>query len=239
MTWSIVVHDPATEAFAVAVSTKAFAVGASCPFVRAGVGAVSTQSMTNRYLGPAILDAMARGISPAAAIEGALAGDDGKHLRQVHAVERHGRSAAWTGDNCVMWCGSASAPHISVAGNMLVGEGVVASTLASMQSGAALDLPERMMVAMEAGQDAGGDRRGRQSAAMVVVTTEDFPDLNLRVDDHTDPLEELRRLLGVWRRERAPGLATQPRKADPAGITDLDAIEAGWIARGLDIRLRR
>jgi len=239
MTWSIVVHDPATEAFAVAVSTKAFAVGASCPFVRAGVGAVSTQSMTNRYLGPAILDAMARGIAPAAAIEGALAGDDGKHLRQVHAVDRHGRSAAWTGDNCVMWCGSASAPNVSVAGNMLAGEAVVASTLAAMQSGTALDLPERLMVAMEAGQDAGGDRRGRQSAAMVVVTTEDFPDLNLRVDDHTDPLVELRRLLGVWRRERAPGLATQPRKADPAGIIDLDAIEAGWIARGLDIRLRR
>jgi len=239
MTWSIVVHDPATDAFAVAVSTKAFAVGASCPFVRAGVSAVSTQSMTNRYLGPAILDAMARGIGPAAAIEGALAGDDGKHLRQVHAVDRHGRSAAWTGDNCVMWCGSASAPNVSVAGNMLAGEAVVASTLAAMQSGTALDLPERMMVAMEAGQDAGGDRRGRQSAAMVVVTTEDFPDLNLRVDDHTDPLVELRRLLGVWRRERAPGLATQPRRADPAGIIDLDAIEAGWIARGLDIRLRR
>ena len=239
MTWSIVVHDPVTDAFAVAVATKAFAVGASCPFVRAGLGAVSTQSMTNRYLGPAILDAMARGIAPAAAIEGALAGDEGKHLRQVHAVDRHGRTAAWTGDNCVMWCGGVSAAHVSVAGNMLAGADVVGATLAGMQAGAALDLPERMMAALEAGQGAGGDRRGRQSAAMVLVTTEDFPDLNLRVDDHVDPLGELRRLLGVWGRERAPGLATQPRKADPAGVIDLDAIEAGWIARGLDIRLRR
>ncbi len=239
MTWSIVAHDPATGAFAVAVATKAFAVGASCPFVRSGVGAVSTQSMTNRYLGPAILDAMARGIAPAAAIEGALAGDDGKHLRQVHAVDRHGRTAAWTGNNCVLWCGSASAPHVSVAGNMLAGEAVVADTLAAMAACTALDLPERLMRAMEAGEDAGGDRRGRQSAAMVLTTTEDFPDLNLRVDDHVAPLPELRRLLEIWRRERAPGLASQPRKADPAGLIDLDAIEAGWLARGLDLRLRR
>jgi uncharacterized Ntn-hydrolase superfamily protein len=138
-----------------------------------------------------------------------------------------------------MWCGSMSAPFVSVAGNMLAGEAVVADTLAAMRTGAALDLPERLMRAMEAGEAAGGDRRGRQSAAMVLTTTEDFPDLNLRVDDHATPLPELRRLLDVWRREREPGLATQPRKADPAGIIDLDAIEAGWIARGLDIRFRR
>lgn len=239
MTWSIVTHDPATGAFAVAVATKAFAVGASCPYVRAGVGAVSTQSMTNRYLGPAILDAMARGIAPDAAIEGALAGDAGKGLRQVHAVDRYGRTAAWTGQNCVMWCGNMSAPFISVAGNMLAGAAVVADTLAAMQTGQAMKIPERLMAAMEAGEAAGGDRRGRQSAAMKLVTTEDFPDLDLRVDDHATPLPELRRLLAIWRRERAPGLATQPRRADPAGIIDLDAIEADWIARRLDIRLRR
>jgi uncharacterized Ntn-hydrolase superfamily protein len=95
------------------------------------------------------------------------------------------------------------------------------------------------MQAMEAGEAAGGDRRGRQSAAMKLVTTEDFPDLDLRVDDHAQPLAELRRLLEIWQRERAPGLATAPRKADPAGFIDLDAIEAGWMARGLDLRFRR
>src|ERR671929_1347950 len=125
MTWSIVAHDPATGAFAVAVAPCAFAVGASCPYVRAGVGAVSTQSFTNRYLGPAILDGMARGLPPAAAIEGALAGDEGRGIRQVHAVDRQGRTAAWTGKNCVAWCGSVSAPGISVAGNMLAGEKTV------------------------------------------------------------------------------------------------------------------
>lgn len=239
MTWSIVVHDPASGAFAVAVATKAFAVGASCPFVRSGVGAVSTQSMTNRYLAPAVLDALARGLPPGAAIEGALAGDDGRGIRQIHAVDRHGRTAAWTGQNCVEWCGSVAAPGVSVAGNMLAGEPTIAETLATWQAHPDLDIPERLMLAMEAGEAAGGDRRGRQSAAMVFTTTEDFPDLNLRVDDSTDPLAELRRLLGIWRRERAPGLATQPTRANPSGFIDLDAIEAGWIARGLDLRFRR
>jgi uncharacterized Ntn-hydrolase superfamily protein len=238
MTWSIVAHDSATGAFAVAVTTCAFAVGASCPFVRAGVGAVSTQSMTNRYLGPAILDALARGLDPASAIEGALVGDEGKHLRQVHAVDRHGRTAAWTGRNCVEWCGSADAPWVSVAGNMLAGEGVVADTLARFTASDAA-LPERMMDALDAGQRAGGDRRGKQSAAMVLTTTEDFPDLNLRVDDHAEPLAELRRLLAIWRRDTAPGLNTRPRRENPSGFIDLDAIEAGWRARGSDLRFRR
>src|SRR5271165_7010609 len=249
MTWSIVAHDPATGAFAVAIATRAFAVGASCPFVRAGVGAVSTQSMTNRYLGPAVLDGLARGLEPAAAIEGALAGDAGSGLRQVHAVDRHGRAAAWTGQNCVEWCGSVAHEGVSVAGNMLAGEAVIAETLAAFrapspkvgvtEAGAAIALPERLMRAMLAGQEAGGDRRGRQSAAMRLITTEDFPDLDLRVDDHPDPLAELDRLLGLWRAESEPRLALAPRRANPSGFTDLDAIEAGWRARGLDLRFRR
>jgi uncharacterized Ntn-hydrolase superfamily protein len=239
MTWSIVAHDPNTGAFAVAVATKAFAVGASCPFVRAGVGAVSTQSMTNRYLGPAILDGMARGLAPAAAIEGALAGDEGRGIRQVHAVDSAGRTAAWTGVNCVEWCGSVSSGGISVAGNMLAGEPTVAATLAAWKSGRDLPMPDRLMTAMEAGEAAGGDRRGKQSAAMVMVTTEDFPDLNLRVDDHTEPLAELRRLLEIWKIEGVLRLGIAPSKASPSGLTDLDAIEAGWIARGMDLRFRR
>jgi len=249
MTWSIVTHDPTTGAFAVAVATRAFAVGASCPFVRSGVGAVSTQSMTNRYLGPAILDGLARGLDPASAIEGALAGDAGSGLRQVHAVDRHGRTAAWTGRNCVEWCGSVAGTSVagvsvagggvSVAGNMLAGEAVIAETLTSFEAAETLPLPERLMRAMLAGQAAGGDRRGRQSAAMRLITTEDFPDLDLRVDDHPDPLAELDRLLGLWREQAEARLAAAPRRANPAGFTDLDAIEAGWRARGLNLKFRR
>src|ERR1700722_2380845 len=154
MTWSITAFDPKTDAFAVSVATKAFAVGASCPFVRAGVGAVSTQSMTNRYLGPAILDGMARGLPPAAAIEGALAGDEGRGIRQVHAVDRFGRSAAWTGQNCVDWCGSVSAEGISVAGNMLPGEPTIRQTLRTWNTGDELPMPERLMTSMQAGEAA-------------------------------------------------------------------------------------
>lgn len=235
----MVCHDAATGAFAVAVATKAFAVGAFCPYVRVGVGAVSTQSMTNRYLAPAVLDAMARGLPPDAAIQGALAGDEGAGIRQIHAVDRFGRTAAWTGGNCVEWCGSVSAQGVSVAGNMLTGAPTVEATLAAYQLNANVPFPDRLMQAMEAGQAAGGDRRGRQSAAMKLITTEDFPDLDVRVDDHPDPLTELRRLLDIWKVQGRPRLGVTPSKTNPSGLTDLDALEAGWIAAGLDLRFRR
>ncbi len=239
MTWSIVAHEPATGAFAVAVTTCSFAVGANCPYVRSGVGAVSTQSLTNRYLGPAVLDAMARGLAPAEAIEVALDPDEGRHLRQVHAVDRMGRTAAWTGRHCVTWCGERTAEHVSVAGNMLAGPEVVGATFDTFQARADLELPERLMAALEAGEASGGDRRGRQSAAMLLTTTEDFPDLDIRVDDDTDPLPELRRLLALWRQHWSSRKAWAPSKANPSGCTDLDVIEAAWKAQGLDLRFRR
>ena len=203
------------------------------------MGAVSTQSFTNRYLGPAVLDGMARGLHPAAAIEGALAGDEGRGIRQVHAVDRFGRSAAFTGRNCVDWAGDRATPGLSVAGNMLAGPAVLHDTLAAFAAHDNQPLPERLALALEAGEAAGGDKRGRQSAALRMITTEDFPDLDLRVDDHQDPLRELARLLALWRRDRAPFLDRQPRKANPSGFTDLDAIEASWRGAGLDLRFRR
>jgi uncharacterized Ntn-hydrolase superfamily protein len=239
MTWSIVAHEPATGAFAVAIATCALAVGAGCPHVRSGVGAVATQSITNRYLGPAVLDLMAQGVEPAAAIERALAGDEGRHLRQVHAVDARGRAAAWTGRHCVTWCGERTGAGVSVAGNMLAGPQVVAATFAAFADGCGLDLAERLMAAMEAGEAAGGDRRGRQSAAMRLATTEDFPDLDLRVDDHAHPLPELRRLLGLWRKQWPARKAWSPSRANPSGETNLDVIESAWQAQGLDLRFRR
>lgn len=239
MTWSILAHDAATGTFAVAVATCNFAVGASVPHLRAGIGAVASQSFSNRYLGPAILDALARGLAPEDAISGAVASDAGRGLRQVHAIDRHGRSAAWTGENCVMWCGHAAAPAVSVAGNMLAGAAVVDETLTRYCAGSTLPLPERLLAAMQAGQRAGGDARGQQSAALRLITTEDFPDLCLRADDHAQPLDELGRLLALWRRDREPGLATQPRRADPAGLVDLDAIDARFAATGSPLRVRR
>ncbi|HEU0159246.1 MAG TPA: DUF1028 domain-containing protein [Hyphomicrobiaceae bacterium] len=239
MTWSIVAHDAASGAFAVAVATRAFAVGAHCPFVRSGVGAVSTQSITNRYLGPAILDLLERGIAPATAIDSALAADGGCHLRQVHAVDRFGRAAAWTGRHCVEWCGHRAGDQFSVAGNMLAGEAVLADTFEAFAAERTLQLPERLIGAMEAGERAGGDRRGRQSAALLLTTSEDFADLNIRVDDHANPLAELGRLFSIWRAQWPQRAAWAPSKANPSGCTDLDLIEAAWKEQGLDLRFRR
>lgn len=239
MTWSIAAYDPATGAFAVSVATRALAVGAMCPFVAAGVGAVSTQSITNRYLGPAVLAGLAAGQSPEEAVRRALDADDGRGIRQVHAVDAQGRTFAWTGDNCVPWCGSLAGDNVSIAGNMLSGAAVIEATRAAYLAHAHLDLPARLLAAMDAGEAAGGDRRGRQSAAMKIVTTEDFPDLDLRVDDHSAPLTELRRLVDLWREQQAVRRGWAPTKANPSGETDLDSIEARWIAQGLDIRFRR
>ncbi|MCX8134279.1 MAG: DUF1028 domain-containing protein [Roseococcus sp.] len=239
MTWSLIVHDPQSQALGLAITTCNLAVGASCPFLRRGVGAVSTQSITNRYLGPAVLDGMARGLHPAAAIEGALVGDEGKGLRQVHAVDVHGRSAVWTGANCVPWAGGISGQGWSVAGNMLTSEAVVTDTMAAFLARDELPLPERLIAALEAGEAAGGDRRGRQSAALQILTTEDFPDIDLRVDDHREPLAELARLLRLWRSQREPWLKDAPRRANPSGNLDMEAMEEAWRRQGLSLRFAR
>jgi len=239
MTWSIVAFDAKTGAFGATVATRAFASGAFVPFVRAGVGAVGTQSLTNRYLAPVVLDGLARGLSPKLAIEAAVAGDEGREVRQIHAVDRHGRFAGWTGKHCVEWAGHLGESGVSVAGNMLSNDRVAQATLDGFKADPSAPLPERMLAAMEAGEAAGGDRRGRQSAGMVMVTTEDFPDLSLRVDDGPEPLVELSRLLGIWRRDRAPYLGNSPSKSNPTGVIDLDALEASWAKQGLNLRFRR
>jgi uncharacterized Ntn-hydrolase superfamily protein len=239
MTWSIVAFDKESGAVAVAVTTRAFAVGSRCPFVRAGVGAVATQSISNWYLGPRVLDALEKGSEPAAAIEQALAPDEGRHLRQVHCIDIRGRTAAWTGRNCVDWAGHRTGDGFSVAGNMLSGEAVVETTFESFAKNTDLPLPERMLTALDAGQLAGGDRRGKQSAAMLLATTEDYPDLDMRVDDAVEPLVEMRRLLAIWRRDVAIQRPIRPTRANPSGETDLELMEADWASRGSDLKFRR
>jgi uncharacterized Ntn-hydrolase superfamily protein len=238
VTWSIVAVDPASGAFAVAIASRAFAIGARCPFVRAGVGAVATQSISNSYLGPRVLDGLERGAAPAAAIAAALERDAGRDLRQVHAVDRHGRAAAWTGRHCVDWAGERTGEGVSVAGNMMSNDKVVSATFDGFVASPG-PLAERLVAGLDAGEAAGGDRRGRQAAALRLATTEDFPDIDLRVDDHAAPLAELRRLLAVYRQQLEPNRAMYPSKANPSGMTDPDAIEALFRSRGLDLRLRR
>src|ERR1700727_3673281 len=145
MTWSIVAYDPATGAFGAAVATKAFASGTFVPFVQSGVGAVGTQSLTNRYLAKAVLEGLARGLSAQLAVDAAIAGDEGREIRQLHCVDRQGRTAAWTGKHCVEWAGGCGEPFVSVAGNMLSNDKVAAATLAGLKADPAAPLPERML----------------------------------------------------------------------------------------------
>ena len=224
MTWSIVARD-ADGALGVAVASAFFAVGALCPHARSGVGALSTQALVNPGYGPAGLDRLARGDAPERAIAALVVEDAGREHRQLHIVDAHGRTAAYTGAQCIDWCGDLAAEGFSVAGNMLAGERVIADTADVFRRHAHLPLAERLLAAMEAGEAAGGDKRGKQAAALRIVTTEDYPLLDLRVDDHVDPLGELRRLYDVSLQRFQAFVACLPSHARPAGITDRAEIE--------------
>jgi uncharacterized Ntn-hydrolase superfamily protein len=225
MTWSLVARD-ASGAFGVAVASKFFAVGALCPAVRATKGALSTQALMNPLYARDGLRHLGAGLDAQATLAQLLAGDPGREVRQVHIVDAAGRAAAHTGANCIPWCGALSGPSHSVAGNMLAGPQVLEETARAYEASAGLPFAERLLAAMDAGEAAGGDKRGRQGAALLIHTTEDYPFLDLRVDDHEEPLAELRRLLAKSLERFQPFLACLPRRDDPAGITDRAEIEA-------------
>ena len=223
MTWSIVARD--RGALGVAVASRFFAVGALCPHAQSGVGAVSTQALVNPHYGPAALRLLAQGGDPKRVVDELTAADEGRDARQLHVVDGRGRAAAFTGRACIEYCGHRIADDVSVAGNMLAGPRVLDDTLAAWRDSAHLAFAERMIVAMEAGEAAGGDKRGKQAAALVIVTTEEYPMLDLRVDDHAEPLRELRRLYDKSLERFQPFVACLPSDARPAGIVDREVIE--------------
>jgi len=224
MTWSIVARDR-SGTFGVTVASRFFAVGALCPYARSDVGALATQALVNPGYGPAGLDRLARGDSPQQVVDALVADDEGREHRQVHLIDARGRTAAYTGAQCIGWCGHVTAEGVSVAGNMLAGERVLTDTVEAFLEHDRLPLAERLMVAMEAGEAAGGDKRGKQAAALRIVTTESYPLLDLRVDDHPDPLVELRRLYDVSLERFQAFVSCLPSRARPAGITDRALIE--------------
>jgi len=226
MTWSIVARDPASGALGVAVASKFFAVGALVPWVRSGVGAVATQAMVNPMYGPAALELLQGGTDATATLRRLVGNDAGRAARQLHLVAADGTTAAHTGGDCVDWCGHAADDGVSVAGNMLTGPEVVQATLSSYRDGAPLPFAERLLRALTAGDAAGGDKRGRQSAALVVFEGEDYPAVSLRVDDHPDSLVELARLYDVASGDFAIYRHFLPSRAHPAGITDRDQLDA-------------
>lgn len=224
MTWSVVARD-ATGAFGVAVASRFFGVGVLCPHVRSYVGALCTQALVNPLYGTRGLDLLAQEVPADEVVTRLVQEDAGRDHRQVHMVDRRGAIAAHTGAACIEWCGHTSRPGYSVAGNMLVGPEVIAETASAYCANLALPLAERLLAALEAGDRAGGDKRGKQAAALRICTTEDYPALDLRVDDSEEPFRELRRLYDKSLERFQPFLSCLPSRAHPYGITDRAAIE--------------
>ena len=225
MTWSILARDEQGQ-FGMAIASRFFAVGSLCVHSRRGVGALSTQALMNPLYGPAGLDLLSQGLNPAGVIATLIAGDEGREQRQVHILPHTGAAAAHTGTECIDWCGHLSREGLSVAGNMLAGPEVLEATADTYLSMQGHPMAERLLAAMEAGEAAGGDKRGKQAAALKIQHHEDYLQLDLRVDDHPDPLAELRRLYEVSLERFQPFLTCLPGRDRPSGITQRAEIEA-------------
>ncbi|GMU67095.1 MAG: hypothetical protein AMXMBFR36_33690 [Acidobacteriota bacterium] len=202
-TFSIVAADPATGEVGVAVASRFFAVGAVVPFARAGVGAVATQASANTSYGPAVLDLLAHGVTAREAIGVVTRNDEGRSRRQLGAVSATGDSATFSGPECNAWAGGRSGPGYAVQGNILTGEPVVAAMEKAFLASAGAPLAERLFAALAAGDAAGGDSRGKQSAVLLVARAGGgyggFDDraIDVRVDDHPEPIVELGRLVDL------------------------------------------
>ncbi|MBV9518478.1 MAG: DUF1028 domain-containing protein [Hyphomicrobiales bacterium] len=227
MTWSIIARDPRTGEMAIAVATKFFAVGSRVPHLRAGVGALATQALTNPLYGTRGLVLLEARVPAADVVRLLTSADRGQASRQLHVMDADGHVGAHTGSDCVEWAGHLAGRDCSCAGNMLAGPQVVADTVEAFERNSALPMSKRMIEAMKAGEAAGGDKRGKQSACLVIVSTEEYSDLDLRVDDHMDPLAELERLEEVSRERWVHYRKFLPRKLDPVGELDRDVINAG------------
>jgi uncharacterized Ntn-hydrolase superfamily protein len=237
MTWSIVARDDATGRIGIAVATRFFAVGAVVPHIRTGVGAVATQATINPAYGPRGLALLAGGMSADETVARLTADDEGRHNRQLHVMDCNGHLAGYTGAACIDWCGHQLHPGFSVAGNMLAGPAVLDETARAYAGRADLAFVRRLIHAMQAGEAAGGDKRGKQSAALLVHDGEDYPLYDLRVDDHPEPLAELARLAGVARERWVHYRRAMPGRDRPSGLTDrgeLEALIARSIAEGYE-----
>jgi uncharacterized Ntn-hydrolase superfamily protein len=201
-TFSIVGFDPETGELGVAVASKFLAVGTVVPYAKAGVGAVATQAFANTTYGPEGLKLLAEGMDPHAVIEKLTADDPEKERRQVGIVGARGASATFTGKECIPWAGGKAGRYCACQGNILVCEATVDAMAAAFET-AEGELAVRLVKALKAGEEAGGDARGKQSAALLVVKEGGgyggFNDryMDLRVDDHPDPIDELERILSI------------------------------------------
>jgi uncharacterized Ntn-hydrolase superfamily protein len=226
MTWSIIATNRATAEIGIAVATKFFAVGARVPHIAARFGGIATQALVNPYYGIDGLKLLRAGKSPQEVVATLIAADAGRESRQLHIMDVEGRIAVHTGRECVEWCGHIQGEGFSIAGNMLASARVLDETARAYAAHENLPFSQRLIAAIRAGEAAGGDKRGKQSAALVIHGEEDWPALDLRVDDHPDPLTELERLERVSRERWVHFREFMPTRKNPAGITDRAVIEA-------------
>jgi uncharacterized Ntn-hydrolase superfamily protein len=203
--------------FGVAVSTAVPAAGPLVTFARAGVGAVATQSWVNVYLGIDGLRLLDEGVSARDALDRLIERDSGRDVRQVGVVDREGGSASWSGPSCTPWFGHRTGLDYAAQGNMLVSEATVEAMADAFERNEQFDLPERLLVALEAGQAAGGDMRGRQSAALYVVDKEEYPSVDLRVDENAYPVAELRRIYEIAKYQLFPFVSGLPTRTNLQG----------------------
>ncbi|MDJ0976531.1 MAG: DUF1028 domain-containing protein [Planctomycetota bacterium] len=256
-TFSIVAFDPKTGDLGVAVQSKFFGVGAVVPWAEADVGAIATQSYANTTFGPEGLALLDDGAEAKVALARLVEADQGRDRRQLGIVDAKGRAAAYTGSKCFAWAGHRVGEHYCCQGNILAGKGVVDAMAERFEALADRPLAERLVAALAAGQAAGGDKRGKQSAALLVVRRGGgyaaFNDryIDLHVEDHETPIEELQRLLALFRRTMPPArvpepvakdLVREPREAEPARSTPRAAFEAAvrlGNARGTYLGTRR
>jgi uncharacterized Ntn-hydrolase superfamily protein len=197
------------------------------PHIAAGIGAIATQALVNPYYGIDGIKLLRQGRAPRDIIEALLAEDSGHESRQLHIMDASGRIAAYTGKECVDWCGHLQGDGFSIAGNMLAGASVLDETARAYVANENMPFARRLIAAMRAGEAAGGDRRGKQSAALLIYGEEEWSNLDLRVDDHADPLAELERLEAVSRERWVHFRKYLPSRKNPAGITDRKIIDAG------------
>jgi uncharacterized Ntn-hydrolase superfamily protein len=227
MTWSIIARDSLTGQFGIAVATRFFAVGARVPHIAAGIGGIATQALVNPYYGIDGLKLLREGQSPRDIVNTLIAADSGHASRQLHILDAGGRIASHTGRDCVDWCGHVEGNGFSIAGNMLAGARVLDDTAMAYIASEKLPFAQRLIAAMRSGEAAGGDKRGKQSAALLIHDEEEWSALDLRVDDHADPLAELERLEAVSRERWVHFRKFLPSRNNPAGITDRETIDAG------------
>ncbi len=220
-TFSIAARCERTGQLGVAVSTADVAAGRLVTWARSSVGAVAMQSWPTLYGAIATLDRLEAGDAAETALAETLADDPDRAIRQVGVVDAEGRAAAWTGDECTPWAVHATGDGFSAQGNMLLDPETVDELARSFGERPEDDLAERLLTALEAGQEAGGDKRGRQCSALYVVDRDPYPLWDVRVDEHPEPVAELRRIMTIARHQVLPFVEGLPTPDRPEGsLTD-------------------